>query len=198
MTVREAISKIKASMKEVSGDTILSNRLVYSHLVSSLQLLLERNKWRSFSTGEYKRIETELINLAEVSCVPIDCMVCRAKIGTPVVGKSGPLIGVVGSDDLFKTFSVTTPYQYQKKVQIDPYGLYAFYENGYIYLSECIPCIKVGMIEDATQSEGCGVLDTVFNIPGYLEDSLFKMTVQNLGMFLQKPLDITQNTNPNG
>lgn len=199
MTVRNAIDRLRSDIKELTGDTHLSNRHLYSILKSSRDVLLERNKDRIYRTGLPKReIDTERVLLSEVSCVSLDCYVCRAKVGNVSNTKDGPLLVGIGSPDFSETFNLVTADRYEDKVSMDPEGNYAFLDGEYLYLSKCIPCIKVGVVNNIQGNESCGILDTDVGIPDYLVDALFKMSLESLRWHLSKPLDITQNANPNG
>lgn len=199
MTNREAIGRLRGMIKETTGDTHLSNRLLYSFLSTNRNLLLERNKERIYKTNELPvhRLDTERVNLSEVSCVPIDCTVCRVKIGNVAATKDGPVISGIGSEDLSVMFSLVAPSQYARKVRLDPKGKYAFIEGEYLYLSECMPCVRASFVKEQSES-GCSKLDNIFFIPAYLEEPVFQMSVQGLSLYMQKPLDVNQNANPNG
>lgn len=204
MTVGQAISKVRGVLKKTTGDNMLSKRLIYSILSSSLNTLLERNKDQLYRSDMYvtARLTPERVLLSEVSCVPLDCEVCRVKLIDPIYTKSGPIIRWVGPENLNSEgnsqFRIVTPSQFQNKIKLNPNGSYAFIEDGYLYLQECLPCVKVVyMSNSSTSSDSCSKLDAEFNVPNFLEDAVFKLTYQDLSYYLQTPFDVTQNKNPN-
>ena len=198
MTVAEATSRVRGDLKETTGDTVLSKRHIYSILVSSRKTLIERNKHRIYKELPTHRIETEKVNLSEYSCVPLDCEVCRAYLGKVISTKDGYSISGIGSEDLSLRFNLVTATQYQNKLKLDPRGAYAFIDEDYLYLSECLPCIRASYIKDSISEGGCNRLEEAFDIPAYIEAAVFQLTKQELGMYLQRPLDIVQNNNSNG
>lgn len=200
MNIRTAISKVRGLLKETTGDTSLSNRLIYSAIHSAMTTLIERNKERLAHSDIFTTIEEtpEIVNLSEVSCIPLDCEVCRIKLKNPLYTKNGVAIRFVGSQDGSFVMRVISPSQYQRKISLRGNKTkYAFVENGYLYLQECLPCVKVEYVSSGIDNAGCGVLDTELNIPNYLEAAMFQLAIQELSIYVQRPLDAVQNKNPN-
>lgn len=195
MTVREAISRVRASAKEATRDTVLTKRHVWSMIRTALQLLVHAEFHSVVRQDLYKarRYYPEIVN--EDTC--FDCSECRIKLKDVLFINSGPLIRSVGSEDDFTSFRVVSPSQYRLKKRLRNNKVkYAYIQEDYLYLQECLPCVLVSAIFE-TEGESCSILDHTIPIPEYLEDRLIKMSLAELQIFLARPVDVTNNGNPN-
>ena len=145
MIVKEAIDGLKARIKESYNDTLITNRLGWSLIRSAVGTLLHRDRSRlGRQLFKNLRYDTETVNLAEVSCVPLDCLACRIKLDGIMTTKNGPLIGYIGSDDGYTSYNLVTPMEYRRNQRIQPkFENYAFIDGEYLYLDKCIPCVII-------------------------------------------------------
>lgn len=202
MTIRETVSSLREEMKETSADSVLSNRHLWNAFWRSSRVLLQReadaNKLRDQNVYDVLMVDTEEVNMFEGTCVPLDCVVCRAKIPKPLMSKSGFIYNFIGSPDLSTSYSVVSPFEFPIKAKIKgTKEKYAYLEGEYIFFSKCVPCVKiVGLFEefDDTDTKGlCSIMDRAVNIPDYLIEGAMRMAKENLGIFLQKQQDHVPN-----
>ena len=195
MTVREAVSRVKGSLKETTKDSILTKRHVWSIIQSALRLLLHAEISSVVQQDLYttQRFYPELTE--EEGC--IGCQGCRVKLDNLLYINSGPLIRRIGSEDGFTTFRLVSPSQYQVKTNLrDNKTQYAYISNGYLYFQKCLPCIVVEAMFE-TEGQSCSILDRVIPIPSHLQDRMIKIAMSELQVFISKPVDVTANGNPN-
>lgn len=187
MTKREVIHRLRHDIREHSADSVLTNRHLWAAFWNAAKLLMQRahddSSLKDQSVFETFDIDTEEYNPFDGSCVPLDCIACRAKIPAPVTSKSGMIYSYIGSPDLHTQYAVVNPQEFAIKSKIKgTRQRYAFYENGYLHLSKCIPCLRVSMLPDVSVGNSCGVMDTVCPVPDYLIDAAIAISKENVAI----------------
>ena len=205
MTPRQITSRLRADLKEHFDDSVLYNRHLWNAFWTSTRVLLQReadaNKLKDQMVFSSYNLDTEEVNLYEGSCVPLECISCRVKFPKPVMAKKGPIYSFVGSPDLSVKYTIVDPQEFVVKSKIK--GVrerYAFLEGDYLYLSKCIPCVKVLVApeDDATTIDGkpvCGILDQEVVLPNYLIEGGLALAKESMMVFLRKAYDPTANKN---
>lgn len=209
MTIREAISRVKNSLKSIKRDERISNQYVYSVLNSVAQLLIKqgsRNKklfQNLTNLTIYDCIELEDVSLT--SCSPIIISSCnRVKqsvftFPSPFYSFTNkPIIYVSGIDDSEEMILIT-PFEYAqyKKGEFKGKKKYYWYENNKIIVPDSeLEFIKVrGYFQEDMKYEKT-FLDQTFNIPEYLQKDLFKLALEEIFTF-NKRINSDDNTNLN-
>lgn len=200
-TKREAIFRLRNDLREVTADSPMTNRYLWSVFWDAAKLVLQRahddGTLRDQNIFQPYYLDTEEVNLYEGSCVPLECISCRVKIPEPVMSKTGPMYSVLASADLYTRYALVNPTEFEIKSKIKgTKQRYAFLEGKYIYLSKCVPCIKFSVVPtDGLSESKCGVMDTNAFVPDYLFDAAIAIAKDNISRFLNKPVDHTANKN---
>lgn len=209
MTIREAISRIKNTLKSIKRDERISNQYVYSVLNSVAQLLIKqdsRNKklfQNLTNITVYDCKELEEVDLK--NCSPIIINTCnRVKqtvdtFPSPFYSFTNkPIIYVSGIDDS-EEMILTTPFEYAqyKKGEFKGKKKYYWFENNKIIVPDSeLEFIKVrGYFQEDMNYENT-FLDQTFNIPEYLQKDLFKLALEEIFTF-NKRINSDDNTNLN-
>lgn len=204
MLVKEAISRVRNTLKEYIADSRLSSRYVWNVIWTTSSYLIEKEKGlHNLDIFKPISLDTEEVNKYEGSCVPLSCIVCRVKLPSGVEGKKGLIYRYIGSPDLSTTFKLVSPLAFgrKKKIRMNAQN-YAFLEEGYIYLDECFPCVKVAYFpndsdEALDSTSGCSKLDRESPVPDYLLHAIFKMSFEELTLHARIPFDHLTNKNRN-
>lgn len=206
-TRRTIVNRLRHDVNEHSSDSQIFNRYLWNAFWSASRLLVQReadaNKLVDQDVFTSFHIETEQVNMFENTCVPIDCIACRAKLPKPLMSKSGPITSFIGSPDMSVSYTIVTPMEFTIKSRIK--GVrerYAYIDGDYIYLSKCIPCLKavIATEQDVVPDKdgekiACGILDTPINIPDFLIEGSLAIARENLRLALSKPYDHSANKN---
>lgn len=203
MRVGEATSRLRNTLKEFKGDTRLTDRYLWNIIWSIGALLLNREKnLNSLDIFKTVDLETEEVNLLESSCVPLDCIGCRVKIPSKVESKYGLIYKFIATPDLSTSFKLVNPTSFTTKSKLrGKIGNYAYMDNGYIYMDECFPCIKISYLpndseealEDTEGNKNCSMLEKEISLPNYIMSVIFQMSLQELSMYVKLPFDTNQN-----
>lgn len=201
-TKRQVVSRLRGDLKEVSGDSVLSNRHLYDAFWTAGKLLLQREndsqKLKSIRNFKEYNLKTEEVDILADSCVPKECIGCRVKIPKPVFSKNGLIYRFLGTPDNSISFNIVTPFEFANKLKLKGNkSKYAYIMGDYLYLSTCYPCVKlIGLFdEDSTAKEGCSILDDEVEVPDYLIENALRMAKENLMIFLNKQYDHVPNKN---
>lgn len=209
MTRREAISRVKNSLKGIKRDERITNQYVNSVLNSAAQLLLKqdsRNKklfQNLTNLSTFDCIELEELPLASCSNIIINsCRRVKQSIFTfpsPYYSYTNkPLIYVSGIDDSEEMVG-SSPFEYAqyKKGEFKGRKKYYWFENNKIIVPDTeLDAIKVrGFFQENFNTEGF-FLDQTFNIPEYLQKDLFKLALEEIFTF-NKRITSDDNTNLN-
>ncbi len=207
MTRRQIISRLRLDLKEHFSDSVLYNRHLWNAFWTSSRVLIQReadaNKLKDQNVFTSYNVDTEEINMYEGSCVPLECISCRVKFPKPLMSKTGPIYSFVGSQDMSTKYTIVNPQEFVIKSKIK--GIkerYAFLENDYLYLSKCIPCLKILVApeDDSLSVEGkakCGLLDETVSLTDYLIEASLAIAKESLSVFFRKGYDHTATKNEN-
>lgn len=209
MTIREAISRIKNTLKSIKRDERISNQYVYSVLNSVAQLLIKQD-------SKNKKLFQNLTNLTIYECVKledVDLNNCSGiivnscnsikqsslKFPSPYYSFTNkPLIYISGIDDSEEMIA-TSPFEYAqyKKGEFKGKKKYYWFENNKIIVPDSeLEFIKVrGYFQEDMEYEKT-FLDQTFNIPEYLQKDLFKLALEEIFTF-NKRINSDDNTNLN-
>ncbi len=205
ITLREGISKVKKELKLVNSDYSASNKFIYSKILSTSSLFIQRESDALRLTnlaGVYQSLKC--VEVKEVPSVDKNCFVSskyvmyrtKGKLPDLYVDASGPLIKAIRSVDrttdinyttqnaINRTLGDTSNSKYDKSV-------YAFYEEGYLYLTKKIPIIVEGaFVTDVSTWCGCECedddkpckpfLDNRWFIPTKLVEPVIKSVISDL------------------
>lgn len=204
MTVGEAISRVRGSLKEGTSDSLLTNRLIWNILYTVSLEQLDRDK-SIYNQDIFKTvsIESEKVNIYEGSCVPLECTTCRYKLPKGAEYKQGLIYRYIATPDLSKRFSLTNPENFQNKKDIRGFSHsnYIFLEEGYLYSSECYPCLKISYLPGDSlgidNPDNCSLLDTEATIPDRLLNKVTLMAINELTVFMQVPAKVSPNKDSN-
>lgn len=205
MTIGEAIARVRAiySKGPSSDDINLSDRLIYSKLLSSRTLLIKReiDKRRQVSDWIVQTIkcaELEVVKQNECPCaIPPGCKALRTKykIPKPVQSAIGPELESVTTMDGGVVYSKTdwVRKRYKSGNKFTSHQPDYMIKDNYLYLIHKGNLLKYitigGVFEDPYQAalvEGCGggeciqPYDVDFPIDQHLMDAVMQMAVQEL------------------
>lgn len=203
MTIRDIVARIRGDLVQVSADSVFTDRHLFNAFWTASRLILQRHaddgipiNGKSFKSMV---LNTEEVNKFDGTCVPLQCAVCRAKIGKPLMGKKrGFIYHFVGSVDYSTSFSVVTPYEFPIKTAIKGAGNFAYIDGEYIYFSKCLPCVRVvALFEEYggdSDTGGCSVMDNEIALEDFLIEGAVRMAKENL---IRAPYDHSANKNTN-
>lgn len=201
MTIREAISKVKKSFKEINADSHLSNKFVYSSLVAKSNLIMQRESDALRLSNIQDVYQTlKCVKVEEIPSVDPRCnMKSKAKFYRTVkclpdtyFDSDGPLIRSIRSIDGFTEIQLTTldSIERWKKDSNSKYdkSVYAFYSEKHLYLTRKVPVkIEAAFTNDISHIDcncddiPCYVfLDTKWYVPKKLEDTILSLVLQDL------------------
>lgn len=200
-TKREAIARLRHDLGEHSADSQLTNRYLWSALWDAAKLLMQRSyddgSLRDQAVFETYNLDTEEYNPFDGTCVPLDCIACRVKVPEPAMSKNGPVYSFLGSPDMTTQYAIVNAQEFAVKAKVK--GIrqrFAFYENGYLMLSKCIPCVKFTVLPSSGMtSSKCGVMDTECQVPDHLFDASVAIARENIARAVAKPYDHVANKN---
>ena len=197
MTNGEVISLLRNSIKEVTSDSIYTNRFLYNTLRVNAFMYLERERKSLSNLNIFttKTIDTEEVNLYEDSCVPLDCKGCRIKL--PVIStKIGPLYKFIASADMSQEWKLVNPLSFVRKNKMKSRYNYAYLDGDYAYFTDCPECVKVCFassdLEEGT-SDSCSRLEDEFFLPDHLLTYVIQDSLRQIGALISKAQDHIQN-----
>jgi hypothetical protein len=219
MTVRAMISQVREIIKERYGDTRLSNKFTYSNLLKMAKILLKRES-DNFKLLKYQTLYQSLKCVEVIEAPSIDpccglksyCSIWRTKDKLPELFEDsmGVLIMSVTSVDGSTEYDFKTVESIRRKMSNpwvkkyeDP--TYCFFKDDYLYFTKRTLLVEIkGMFTRSIEKYNkCGgdipcikFLDEKFYIPGYLEEPLIKMTLEELTK-IYKALPEDQSVNKN-
>jgi hypothetical protein len=204
MTIREAVSRMRHDLNSHYADSSLYNRHLYSAFWAASRLLIQREADQNRMSDQSRaftsyNLDTEQVDMYEATCVPLSCISCRAKLPAGILtSKTGPIYGLLGSPDLSTRYAIVTPMEFEVKSKIKGTSArYAYIENGYLYLSKCIPCLKLLAVPSdvpALSAGGtCSVLDSDVPVPDHLHHAAFALAKEAVITALGKPYDTAVN-----
>lgn len=203
MTRREVVSRLREDLIEHFDDSVLYNRHLWNSFWTASRVLIQRehdaNKLKNQNIFQHYNLDTEEVNLYEGSCVPLECVSCRARIPKIVMSKTGLVYSFLGSPDMSTRYNIVNPSDFIVKSKIKGVRTrFAFLEGDFIYLSECIPCLKLMAVpedaKDATDGT-CSVMDIEVEISDYLIEGALTIAKESLSATLRKQYDHVPNKN---
>lgn len=216
-TKGDVISRLRGTIKEVSDDSLYSNRYLWSVFYSAaLELMKQQSDkgsiYSQVSVWSSACIEFEPVSSLYCNCtfLPYDCIVYRSKKKLPALLESadGPVYRFISTPDMSKEFTLTTPYLYKVKSGIK-YNKekYVFMHDGYLYMPDFkYPVLAMSALFTQDVSEfqcnptttgKCGtVLDAPHNLTNFLINAAIKISLQELGFSKQAQPDQLPNVNP--
>jgi len=200
-TIRTIISDIRTILKENNRDSVLTNKAIWNRVCSVNTQLSSRLKlWELYNIGNFTSVslETEEYDIFKDSCVPLECVKCRVKLPDISYTNYGLVYNFFGSPDFSKKFKIYSPSLYSTKIGKRSSEIPAYRENGYVYMSECIPCPKLVYLDTTGLSldeDKCSFLDNVAPIPDKIYEDVIGLSLEKWGIFLQKKADRTIDKN---
>lgn len=142
-TIGDVVARLRNSIKEVSDDSVFSNRYLWNTYLTALRQLIKQDSvaGKIYSTSEVWVpicIQMEPINslYCNCFCLPYDKQVYRSTQKLPKFLEStdGIIYRWLATPDMSRTFVIVSPFQYQVKSKIK-YNRekYAFIHDGYLY-----------------------------------------------------------------
>lgn len=221
MKNREIVAIVRAKLKQISGDDIISDRAILSELKSTSNLYIKRetDKRKLLSVDSLFTtipcLEMVEVPLSECCVYRSPCTIRRSVHPLPKVGEGlwGYIIESVQSLDGSMSFSEGSASRYANLLSM---GLkkkpHVFWiQNSYLYVTdpdiaiirlrayfeEDINPILLECDENATIDECSNPLDDEFRCPGYIIQNVIT-TVENsyYEKFLRLRADDTDNDNP--
>lgn len=203
MTIGEIVGRIRATIKETTSDSYISNRHIWSSVRTAALMYIKRD--RRFYSSNVFTTETrnpEPVDIYEDTCVPLSCISCRVDLSDVIEDGSGIVYQYITTIDGSKEFKIVTPKQFQiKSKKTKGRELYAYYENEALYFSQCFDCIKISYLKDSLKNSeansSCGIMDEESFIPDYLLEPSIKTAIQELSITKQIPEDTSTNKSSN-
>lgn len=142
-TIGEVVARLRSSIKEVSDDSVYSNRYLWNTYLTAMKQLLKQdtasgNIYSMSDVWEPICIEMEAVNSIYCNCLvlPNNCEVYRSKRKLPkfIESNDGIIYRWLATPDLSRTFVIVSPFQYEvkSKVRFNREN-YAFIHNGFLY-----------------------------------------------------------------
>jgi len=196
-TIRTIISDIRTILKENHRDSTLTNKAIWDRVCSVNTQLSSRLKlWELYNIGNFTPVDlvTEEYDIFKDSCVPLECVKCRIELPDISHTNYGLVYNFLGSPDFSKEYKIYEPRTYALKLGKRGSQIPAYREGNYIYLSECIPCVKLSYLDVTGLSldeDKCSFLDNVSPIPDKIYEDVIGMSLEKWSVFLQKKADRT-------
>ncbi len=142
-TIGDVVARLRNSIKEVSDDSVYSNRYLWNTYQTALRQLVKQDSVAGsiYSTAETWIpicIQMEPVNsiYCNCFCLPYNKQVYRstAKLPKFLESTDGIIYRWLATPDMSRTFVIVTPFQYQVKSKIKfNREKYAFIHDGYLY-----------------------------------------------------------------
>lgn len=203
ITNREAISRIKKSLREVNADSRFSNKLAYSILQTAARVLIKRenDKLKLYNQTSlfqsYKCVEIIEAPLIDPCCgVKTLCKTWRTKEKLPKYYEDadGPIIKSIYTIDGSERLESIKPTDYINILN-NPWikkdtKKYYFYSDGYLYFPKgAYKKVEIMGYNEELINNSCDeysmndcvrFLDQPFRVPGYLEKNIFELAQQEI------------------
>ncbi len=200
-TVGQAVSRIRNNIKSVKGDPFVTDRYIYSLILSYGKTFLSKiNTIGRFETlfRTIPCMDLVEVNKVEACCdVKSDCVIKRTKEKLPDViqGYSRPMLRRVSSVDgsievlltnpaTFASMSRSSSWKYNK-------AKYYWFLNGYLYFPEITwDQIMIDGVFNGLLDDQCGLhQDTVCPIPDSVFGEIEPLVLKNFILETQFPED---------
>lgn len=186
-------------MGEMTGQSVLSNRLIWHHYKNATKLLLRRDRRTIANLDVWTNTEItpELVEDCLECDFPPGFKIYRVKLDSPLTLDDGLVYRYLTSLDGETRFNIVSRFQFFKKTRLrGNMQKYAFFEGGYLYLSEWVPCLRISYLSEAN-GDSCSKLDREALRLDHLQLAAEDLTVERLTMFISRPKDTTMNETPN-
>lgn len=210
MTLREAISRVKKEIKEVNADSRLTNKFIYSKLISKGNLIIQRDS-NALKLGNLQDLYQTLkcLDVKEVPAIDKNCFLttdytlfrtCN-RVPDLYSDVKGVIIKSIRTLDRNEKITLETLDYIQDAARDSnskyDKSIYAFYEDGYIYQQKRIPIRVEGMfVHDVTSHQDCACdtsslpckrfLDTKWYMPRKLEDDVISLVIRDLSQTYER------------
>lgn len=220
ITIRAAISLIKKSLKDVNQDSRLTNKFVYSKLISKTSFIISQYADKLSLTNVLEAYQTlPCLKIIEVDSIEECNLVCSSfrvyrtecKLPEMYYDSINPIIKSIRTLDNSQSITLTT-IEYIELNNNDTdskydKSIYAYFQNGYLYLTKKVPIKVIGMFISDVSSFDCECnkdqpctkfLDSIWYVPIKIRDLVLQQVIQDLGGIYKKiPEDVILNKNPN-
>ena len=206
------IARLRTALKEVTADSMYSNRALWNEFISTAKVLIKRdadNERKLYKTQEaWQKICISMEQVSPVLCgclnLPVQNYIYRSMFKIPklVESSTGALVQFISSVDNSTSLTLVTPSEFQIKTNLRySGGKYAFLFDGYLWTNTSYPKLLVsGIFEGDTssfksceESEGTldcySLMDAPSGVPSYLEQPAITMVLSVLLPTLNKPTD---------
>lgn len=217
-TIGQIIADLRSALKEVSADSMYSNRFLWSEFQSQADMLIKRDadsQRRIYQTIDiWDTICLTMIAVDPIMCdcikLPTDCEIYRSayKIPKALESSFGFIYRLLATPDFSVSFSIVNPFDFQVKTNLRyNKGKYAFFHNGYLWTNAKYPSLVLSGIfredishmkcdkSDLNTSGNCGtMLLKSCGVPDYLVAPAKQMVLNILLPTLQKTTDNVVNS----
>ena len=200
MTIGTVVSRLRNTIREYHPDSRVTARHLWNIAYTASLELLEREKKTLTNLDIFTTVslDSEEVNAYMDTCVPLECLTCRYKLPKGYTeGKNGLRYRYISTADKSSNFHLVTPQAFQSRIGIKGNNnKYAYLDNGYLYTSECYPCIEVSIAtENGITADGCSVLDQESPIPDRLLNRVFSLSLNELFNMVRIPIPHIDNKN---
>lgn len=213
-TLRQIVSDIRSMQKQVSGDSLLTDRFIASEISTTAALLIRRELllrklWNTptiFTT--LKCVVMCEVPLAECCTYTTPCTIRRSQCkikGIADLGTFGLAIQGVFNIDGTKKFKETNPSEYENILKLDIRNKtnYFWFQDEYLYIADSdVELVNViAYFEDDLKLEGdncqcdnsgtqdcINPLDKTFKCPDYLINNVKSMVNEKLAAIYKRSL----------
>lgn len=219
MTIRQGISSVRTSLKEVNADSRLTNKAIYDKLLSSAKLIImrEANALRLTYLTEAYQVYT-CLSVEDLpwddSCIgiPVKKKFYRSvnKIPDTFIDTKGAIIRGITSLDGSTVINYTDEKSVIRSLKDSnskyDKSVYGFLKEGYIYLTRKIPVEISGFFITNLNHNPCckkeddctPFLDQEWKMPQQLIDPIISKVISDLsGTYKRIPEQININKDPN-
>lgn len=218
-TRSEVISRLRNSIKEVTSDSKFTNRYLWNVFWTNSLTLIKQEADRNRLYNQSDIWVSICIKMSKVSpllcdclSLPLDCVIYRSRLKLPdmVSGNTGNLYRFIASPDLSQRVVLVTPLEYTLKNTKYNRERYAFIHDGYLWTNTPWPYLVMSYIpvgdvpdefkcncEDETENQCGKLLHTDVSLSGWLVQVAITMSLSELGISRQMPVDELPNINTN-
>ena len=216
ISIREHISRIKATLKLNNADARLTDRHIYALMKKHSSFLLKRDSsWLKVSSSIYQtmaKMDLIEVDTVEACNIDTDCNIKRSryKLQNVIENQDGPIIRRVASLDGSTIVTPTESSAYFRKIKkatakYDK-SVYYWYMNGYLYFPNLEwDAVRIeAYFENKVENDCCEEKpycsykqDEMFILPDFLISGMDQLIVQDLSVYLKIPQDQLINKSEN-
>lgn len=204
MKINELISKVRSSQRWIADDDMMSDRLLFSMIITKASLLIKREiNARKLLNSDNVFTPYECLNLklTDLNKCGIDCS-GRARRSVNKLPKlqegiyNYTIQGVYNIDNSREIYPTTIrEFINRSKLRYKPKDIYYIIKDGYLYILDLdVESVNIYLYtNDLIENDCRSAFEHEFKFPGYLEDSLFEMVAASLINYHRYPKDVTDN-----